>query len=146
DETEKPGPSVIQKKITVEGLFQNVRIYGDVSMILTNEPSGTMVMEGKEKDVNRIRHRVKDNELVIDARRKNYFNKLVIYLPAAMIQSMQVNGDGDISSTGMIQSEKLHITLNGVIDVKIKTTGKFSVDAPDDLELKWKSPFKQQAK
>lgn len=141
DGTEKQDPPVIQKKMNVDGPFQNVRIYGDVSMILTNEPSGTIVMEGKEKDVNKIRHRVNDNELVIDARRKNYFNKLVIYLPAANLQSMQINGDGDISSTGMIQSDELHITLNGAIDVKIKTTGKVNVDAPRDLELEWKSPL-----
>ena len=56
---------------------------------------------------------------------------------------MQVNGDGDISSTGMIQSDELHITLNGAVDVKIKTTGKVNIDAPGDLELKWKSPVKK---
>ncbi len=103
-------------------------------------------MEGKEKDVNKIRHHVNDNELAIDARRKNYFNKLVIYLPAANLQSMQVNGDGDISSTGMIQSDELTITLNGAINVKIKTTGKVNVDAPKDLELEWKSPLQPKAK
>ena len=143
---EKQNLTVIQKKMKVEGSFQNVRIYGDISMILTNEPSGTITIEGKEKDVNKIRHRVKDNELVIDARRKNYFNKLIIYLPAAKLQSMQINGDGNISSTGMIQSDDLHITLNGAIDVKVKTTGKLHVDAPNEYELEWKSPFKQKVK
>lgn len=143
DGTGKQDPPVIQKKMNVEGPFQNVRIYGDVSTILTNDPSGAMVMEGKEKDVNKIKYHVQDNELVIDARRKNYFNKLVIYLPAVTLQSMQVNGDGDISSTGMIQSDELHITLNGAVDVKIKTTGKVNIDAPGDLELKWKSPVKK---
>ena len=115
-------------------------------MILTNEPSGTITIEGKEKDINRIRHSVKNNELVIDARRKNYFNKLIIYLPATTLQSMQVNGDGNISSTGMLQSEELYLTLNGAIDVKIKTTGKLHVDAPKELELSWKSPRKQKMK
>lgn len=144
DGTEKQDPPVIQKKMNVGGSFQNVRIYGDVSLILTNEPSGTIVIEGKEKDINKIKHRVNDSELVIDARRKNYFNKVIIYLPAANLQSMQINGDGNISSTGIIHSDELHITLNGAIDVKVKTTGKLSVDAPNEYELEWKSSFKQR--
>ena len=115
-------------------------------MILTNAPSGTITIEGKEKDIKRIRHSVKNNELVIDARRKNCFSKLIIHLPATRLQSMQINGDGNISSTGMIQSDELHITLNGAIDVKIKTTGKLHVDAPRDYELEWKSPPKQKMK
>lgn len=146
DGTEQKNPPVIQKEIKVEGLFQNVRVYGDISMILTNDPSGTITIEGKEKDIKRIRHGVKNNELFIDARRKNYFNKLIIYLPATTLQSMQINGDGDVSSTDMLQSDELHITLNGAIDVKVKTTGKLRVDAPNEYELSWKSPLKQKLK
>lgn len=146
DTTEGKNPPVVQKEMKIEGLFQNVRIYGDVSMVLTNEPSGTVIIEGKEKDIKKLKHSVKNNELVIDARKKNYFNKLTIFLPATTLQSMQVNGDGDISSTDMIRSDELHLTLNGAVDVKIKTTGKLRVNAPNEYELSWKTPIKQKLK
>jgi hypothetical protein len=136
-------PPVVQKEMKIEGLFQNVKIFGDISMILTNEPPGIVIIEGTEKDIKKLKHSVKNNELVIDARKKNYFNKLVIYLPATTLQSMQVNGDGNISSTEMIRSNELHLTLNGAVDVKIKTTGKLRVDAPNEYELSWKAAPKK---
>jgi len=131
---------VIQKEVIVDP-FQTVRINGDISMVLTNEPAGTLVVEGNENDVNRIKYIVKNNELTIDAHRKNRLDEITIYLSAATLKSMLVNGDGNISSIGIIKPADLHIWLNGNVDIKVKTTGKISVDSYDSYELFWKSPL-----
>jgi len=130
---------VIQKEVKVEGTFQRVCIKGDISMVLTNEPAGTLMMEGNEKDVNKVKYILKNNELTIDAQKKNRFDELTIYLSAATLKSMLVNGDADISSTGTIHTD-LQIWLNGNVNVEVKTTGKISVDAYDGYDLFWKSP------
>ena len=136
---------VVQKEVIVDP-FQTVSVNGDISMILTNKPAGTVTIEGNENDVSRIRYRNKNNELTIDARRKNHLNEIIIYLSAATLKSMLVNGDGNISSIDIIKPGDLHIWLNGNIDIKVKTTGKISVDSYDSYELFWKSPLMNNRK
>ncbi|MEP6950014.1 MAG: DUF2807 domain-containing protein [Ginsengibacter sp.] len=140
--TEEPKSPVIQKELKFENPFQNVRIDGDISMILTNDPAGTLMVEGNEQTLNNIKYRVKNNELTIDAHKKNRLDKLTIYLSVATLKSMLINGDGDISSAEIIKSDNLQIWLNGITTVKVTTTGKVNVDASDAYELLWESPLR----
>jgi hypothetical protein len=145
----KPGEkksTVIRKGISIGGPFQMVSIDGNISMILTNEPAGTLMLEGNEKDLNKVKYMVKSNELVIDAHKKNSANELTVYLSAATLKSMLVSGDVFISSTDTIKTENLQIWLNGNINVKVKTTGKISIEAYDGYDLFWKSPLKPNKK
>jgi hypothetical protein len=130
----------LKKELKMEGRFHRIRIDGDVSVRLTNEPAGTVVLEGNERSLSRIKHSLVDNTLVIDASRKNFFAKLTIYLSAITLQDMQINGFADITSVEPIQSDLLHIFLNGDIDVTVKTLGKLSFDTPEEFELQWKKP------
>lgn len=132
---------VIRKEVKVDNTFQNVSVNGDLTMILTNEPAGTFVMEGNEEAVNNLRYKVKDNELIINVHRKNRLDKLTIYLSAATLKSMLINGDADISSMDIIKSDNLQIWMNGIVNLKVKTTGKVNVDASDAYELLWESPL-----
>lgn len=109
--------------------------------MLTNDPAGTVIIEGKEKELKKIRPVLKDNILIIDFNRKHLFAKLTLYLSAITLQTIQLNGDANISSIEFIKSDHLHISLNGNINVKVKTMGQLSFDTPDDIELLWKSPL-----
>ena len=136
-----------RKELKVEGNFQNIRIDGNISLVmLTNEPAGTVILEGKEKILNRIRYNLKNDTLLIEANRIFSFPKLTVYLSARDIQAMQVNGDTNISSSDFIKSDKLHISLNGNINVKVKTMGKLSFDTPENFELLYRSPLLGKAK
>ena len=136
-----PDVPTVRKEIKSNGDFQKIRLDGNVSVILTNDPPGTVIVEGREKDVNRVWHSLKQNTLVINANRTWLVSsKLTIYLSALTVLELQVNGDTDISSAGIIKANDLHISMNGNIDVKVKTNGKISVDAPEGYELQWKTP------
>ena len=140
--TGRPKLPVIRKEVKVENHFKSVRINGDISMILTNEPAGTLMMEGNEKVLNNIRYKVRNNELTIDAHKKNRLDKLTIYLSAATLQTMQVNGDSFVSSTDVIKPDNLQIWLNGIITVNLKTIkGHVKVDAFDGYDMNWELPF-----
>jgi len=140
-DNKKSNVPVIKKEVIIERPFQSINISGDISLILTNKPAGTVTIEGDENDVNSIRYRNKNNELIIDASRKKGFDQLTIYLSAATLKSMLVNGNGHIYSTGIIKTDDLHIWLNGDISVEINALGKVSVDAYYDYDLFWKSPI-----
>jgi Putative auto-transporter adhesin, head GIN domain len=135
-----PDLPVIRKELKVERTFEHIHIEGDISLVLTNDPAGTIIIEGKEKELKKIRPVFEKNVLIIDANRKQLFAKLTIYLSAITLQTIQLNGDGNISSIAFIQSEYLHISLNGNIKVKVKTMGQISFDTPDDIELQLTPP------
>lgn len=127
--------SIIKKELKINGNFKSITLEGNVSVVLTNDAAGTIIIEGKEKLVNKVKTFFENNTLIIDVVQNHWFAKITIYLSAKTLQSLQLNGDGNISSRDFIQSPSLHITLNGTIKVKIKTMGKLSFDAPDDVEL-----------
>jgi hypothetical protein len=108
--------------------------------VLTNDAAGTVIIEGKEKLVSKIKSVFENNTLSVDLTPNRWFAKLTIYLSAKTLESLQVNGDGNISSLDFIQSDHLHISLNGDIKVKVKTLGQLSFDAPDDIELLTRRP------
>jgi Putative auto-transporter adhesin, head GIN domain len=136
---------VVKKEVKLATPFQSVNIHGDVSVILTNEPAGTITMAGIEKDLDRIRYKVKNNELIIDTYRKNILRDLTIYLSAATLQSIQLNGEGNIYSTVSIKQEGLHLLLNGNIKVKVYTKGKLTIDATEGYQLFWETRLLQKA-
>jgi len=137
---------VIRKELKVESVFQSIRIEGDISVVLTNDPAGTVIVEGREKELTKIKAAFKNNILIIDVNRKNFFAKLTLYLSAITLQTIQLNGDANISSIEFIKSDHLHMSLNGNIKVKVKTMGQLSFDTPDDIDLLWKSPLPKRKK
>src|SRR6478609_4259002 len=69
---------VIRKELKVENVFQSIRIEGDISVVLTNDPAGTVIVEGREKELTKIKAAFKNNILIIDVNRKNIFAKLTL--------------------------------------------------------------------
>ena len=129
---------VIRKQLKVDSAFRGIRIDGDISVILTNDPAGTVVIEGRANEMKKIKAGFEKNILIIYAKRKPLFAKLTLYLSAITLQSIQLNGDGNISSNDFIKSERLHMSLNGDIEVDVKTMGELSFDTPDYIELRLK--------
>jgi hypothetical protein len=141
-----PKLPVIRKELKLERAVQIIRIEGDISVVLTNDPAGTVIVEGREKELNKIKAVFEKNILIIDVTRKNIFGKLTLYLSAIKLQTIQLNGDANISSIEFIKSDHLHISLNGNIKVKVKTIGQLSFDSPDDIELLGKPPLTTKRK
>jgi hypothetical protein len=131
---------VVKKELKIDGSFKKILVRGNVSIVLTNDAAGTVIIEGKEKLVSKIKSVFENNTLSVDLTPNRWFAKLTIYLSAKTLESLQVNGDGNISSFDFIQSDHLHISLNGDIKVKVKTLGQLSFDAPDDIELLTRRP------
>ncbi len=136
---EKSDPQVIKKELITNKHFQNVYIIGNISVILTSEPAGTVVIEGNKNDVDNTKYKNKNSELTIYAGKKKRFGKITIYLSAGTLKQMLINGDGNVASIGTVKTDNLQIWLNGNIDVDININGKVSVDSGDGYELSRKS-------
>ncbi len=138
--------SRVTKEVIIGNPFENIIINGNIWVILTNKPAGTVTIEGDKNDVNKIRYRNKNNELVIDANRKKRAAQIIIYVSATMLRHMLINGDAQMSSTDIIKTDNLSIWLNGIVNVDIKIIGKVNVDAHDGYDLFWKSTLNRVKK
>jgi Putative auto-transporter adhesin, head GIN domain len=132
---------VTRKELKIKNAFQSIQIDGDISVILTNDPAGTIIIEGKEKELQKITPVFENKILIIDANRKQLFGKLTIYLSALNLKTIQLNGDGNIFSNDFIKSDHLRISLNGNIVVKVKTMGQLDFNTTDNIELVRKRPL-----
>ena len=73
---------VIRKQLKVDSSFRGIRIDGDISVILTNDPAGTIVIEGRANEMKKIKAGFEKNIFIVDAERKRLFAKLTLYLSA----------------------------------------------------------------
>ncbi|HTL08876.1 MAG TPA: DUF2807 domain-containing protein [Chitinophagaceae bacterium] len=135
--------SIVKRAWPLPANCGSICIDGDISLVLTNDTSASVAIEGKEKDISAIQPVMENGVLFINAAKRFSFAKRTVYLPAMALQLIRLNGNGDISSAGYINTHGLHIILNGNITVKVKTRGAIQFDAPDEIEVKKKTACAQ---
>ncbi|WP_153800550.1 GIN domain-containing protein [Foetidibacter luteolus] len=123
------------KKINLEKAFSNVELFGNVTVILTNDGDNSFCVEADPKDAERIKADVANGKLRIDARRTNKDTPATIYLPAVQLESLQVNGNSFITSKGKLNNSDLQILLNGVSKVRVASNAKINIKALDGFEM-----------
>ena len=127
--------TITKKSFSISQPFKNIRFDGNIEIVLTNAPAGTLIVEGKEKEINKISPIIADGQVIINVQRKNYFSEMKVYLSALNLESIIVNGDAGISSSEVIDVTKLHFSLNGHSSIKIKVTGDINLITPYEYDL-----------
>jgi Putative auto-transporter adhesin, head GIN domain len=122
------------KEIDLPGVFQEIEIRGNITVILTNEPDSKLLAKGSPKDLSRIKTTLKDRKLLIDAQKKISFSKLTIYIPVTNADLLVTNGQTEIFSLGTIKSD-LKIILNGDSRISVDYTGKLKILPGKGYEL-----------
>ena len=115
--------------------FTEVEVAGDVTIILTNNFEGKILLYGDPEEVRGTKATIKNRKLVIDANRKRSLNKLTIYIPASGINLLTTSGKTEILSSGTINTRDLEIYLNGSAFVSIRYVGKLQVVPGTGYEL-----------
>src|SRR5215813_11397382 len=67
--------SIDRREISNGEAFEQAEITGDVTIVLTNEPTRDILLEGSSQDVNNVKIIVKRGKLEINAEKKNLFSK-----------------------------------------------------------------------
>jgi hypothetical protein len=123
------------KEIKLSEIFQEIEIRGDITLILTNEPASKLLAKGNAKDLSRIKTTIKNGKLIIDAREKVTFSKLILYIPIVDADLLVTNGETEIFSLGTIKSKDLKIILNGDSRVSVNYEGKLKILPGKGYEL-----------
>jgi len=129
------GTVVTHKEINRSPAFENVEVRGDIVVFLTNEKSDDVTLQGESKDVNAVTIAENDNTLEINATKAKSASNLVVYLPAAKIHSLKINGNAKVFSSGDVLVDDLAITVKGNSIVKVYHYGKLTITPGQGYEL-----------
>lgn len=124
----------VTRAIDIDEKFQQVEIFGDVKVFLTNDAQRKLQLKGDESDLDNIKVKVRSGKLTIDASKKTRAD-IILYISVTDIYSLVAEGSSEIYSSGMINTNFLQITLNGTAMVSVKYIGKLNVIAGHDAEL-----------
>ena len=102
-------PLTSLKEIDLPGVFRKIEVWGDITVILTNEPTSKLLAKGNAKDLGHLKITLKNQTLSIDAQKKSSFSKLTIYIPVVNADLLVTNGETEIFSLGTIKSKDLKI-------------------------------------
>jgi hypothetical protein len=126
---------VVSHKEVTSQAFENVEVSGNVILFLTNEISSDITLQGDSKEIDAVTITEKNNKLEINVDRKKPISKLIVYIPAAKIHSLKINGDAKVFSTGDVVVDNLEITLKGNSIVKVYHYGKLTITPAQGYEL-----------
>lgn len=126
---------VFRKTIMLGGICQQMEIWGNIEIILSPELSDRIIVEGSAEDINTIKVNLKKGDLAVHAKWMKQIGKTKIFVPAAMLRFMQVDGNSEISSAGFLNVPRLKVVLNGETSVKIQSAGEVNVETGDGYYL-----------
>jgi hypothetical protein len=123
------------KEINLSEVFQEIEVRGNITVILTNEPTSKLLAKGNPKDLNHIKTTLKNRKLLIDAQGKISSSKLTIYIPVINAALLVTNGKTEIFSLGTIKPKDLKIILNGDSRISVNYEGKLKILPGEGYDL-----------
>ena len=138
-----PGtPSTVLREINPSEVYQQIKVQGDVKVILMNGPSNRLILHGDSKDLSLVKTTIKKGKLVIHADRKQITSRLTVYVPVSGVASMEINGSTEVFSSGTIEVQNLHLILNGNSSASINYSGKLTIAPGSGYALVDEKPTK----
>lgn len=124
------------KKIAMDEIVTSVKIYNNIEVILTNNDLNEIQIVGEKSDVENTLVKIDNGSLTITSTVKDLStDRLVVYIPSKSLDRIFIHGSTTVSSTEVLNNEKINVTINGEGKSNIKTTGKVNVNTIGDFPL-----------
>jgi hypothetical protein len=123
-------------KITIPVPVTSLVINEGITVVLTNETSREITVEGNHAEQNPLKLELTDGKLTLTRRTTIQGEKLLVYIPATNLRSVSINGVSTLQSNVVLPLKKLNIVLAAECDIRIKTTGKVNIISWDDIEYR----------
>ena len=96
------GP-VDRREITINDLFNEVEVRGEIVVILTTEPAGELMVEGNVIDLYAVKTTVKKGRLIIEADKRKCSSKMTVFVSVNNVDTLIINRESEIFSFGKIK-------------------------------------------
>jgi hypothetical protein len=133
---DKKRPSVT-KAVAITDISKMI-INTDVIVVLRNQHSGNITLEGPQDLLDQLDVEQRGETVLIAAPKKaNLKNKVVVYVPAPGLRSIEINSSAKLVSHWIIENPSLSIVVNGSCHVNIKSTGFVNVVENDRYQMEY---------
>lgn len=124
--TRKSEP-LLSKEVKTTG-YTDMVVSADVTIVLLNDDSKTVRMEGDETFMKAITVSQKNGRLIIrSSTQHNYKKNGVIYVPARLLRFMEINSDAFIKSLTTLSGRQMDVVVNGNCKLVIATLGHINL-------------------
>ncbi|HEY6503850.1 MAG TPA: DUF2807 domain-containing protein [Chitinophagaceae bacterium] len=115
-------------------------INANVTVVLVNGDDAFLRMEGGKDFEEQLTIRQTGHKLVIEAKRsRNLKGKGVIYVPAAYLKYIEINGDSYVKALTTLQNPKLDVLINGECKLHVVTTGVVNLLETERYSFEYKT-------
>lgn len=109
--------------------FTSITVSNDIDIILVEDNSTVIKVQGKDLLVDAIRLEVIKGELKVSSLKQSVRHKVTVLIPVNRLQQLTVRGSSKISSLGVLNSPKLKVNIAGDCIVHVTTIGAIDVDS-----------------
>lgn len=124
--------STINEKNTA---FHHIVINGDVDIVLVENDFVQIDIKNDQSNISSVSHYVKKGTLYINRLDIASAKKPTIIISVNDLKSLEVNGDGDITSKGSLRSNKLKFMINGELKLNVRNYGEIMIESASDIKL-----------
>ena len=117
--------------------YNSIVVSGDISIVLIEDNASVVSIQGKEKMVDQACLEVKEGVLYVHGKKGPWRNKTVVYIPVQKLRRITLTGASEVASMGILNSERLHIRVEGCCKVSVKNKGVVTVDNDSDYEISY---------
>lgn len=125
------------KVISTKAAFQHIVINGNVDVVLTENEFVQIDVTGEEKTVETVSYFVKKGTLYITRKGSSKGAKPVVTIAVSDLYSLEINGDGNVTSKGTLRSSKLKLTINGESKFNIRNLGEILIDSDSGIDVQF---------
>ena len=125
----------VSKTISLSESFTSLTVENDFSVMLTESSSAEIRLEGDARDIKLTDAFVADGQLVLSFRKPNIKPDVTVYVPAGLLNKVNITGNATVRSSSVLQNKKLQILLAGEGKVNIKSTGTLTVEAESGIDF-----------
>lgn len=126
-------------KIRFDQYFNRLEVDDHVTVVLTNESSNEISIEGEKAQAGKIRAAVRKNKLYIWMAGEKTDRQVTVYVPARYLKEVVVNGHSDISTASTLYNAGMVVYVNGRCRLDLHSMGRIIVKGSGDYEFRHKA-------
>jgi Putative auto-transporter adhesin, head GIN domain len=117
--------------------FNTIIVNDDVDVMLIEDSSSVISVEGLTKFVDAIQLQVINGNLVISSTKQNINGRAFVFVPVHQLKSIVIKGISEVHSIGILQSPNLQVYIENICLVSIRNNGLVKVGNNENFELEY---------
>lgn len=123
-------------KIRLDKSFSQLVVEDHITVVLTREAGSEISIHGERAQALHLRASIRNNKLYLWMARGQRGEDVIVYVPAALLERVTLNGDSQLSSSGTLFNPSLAVCVNGASILNLRSTGKIQVEGSSEYEYR----------